>query len=97
MNPVIPVLGRALGIGLVAGFAAGSLTKSRASFILVTVAAVALRALAWYLGIGVAVGAGIGAVVGLFTFANEERNNEIVAMPIGAVFGIAIAYLISLS
>ena len=99
MNPVIYALSKALGVGVALGAGGATLLpfENRHArgpvFILLTVTTVALRAFAWYLGLGAAVGAGIGIVFSMYVKTNDTSAESIVG---GAAFGGAIGYLIEL-
>jgi len=94
MSAVIPVLGKALGIGLALGAGGAMVVGGNAKgpvFLLFTIATVAIRAFAWYAGVGAAVGAGIGIVLSMCISQNNTSWGSLAG---GAIFGGAIGYLI---
>jgi hypothetical protein len=78
MNPVLPHLARAAGVGalLGIGMTLSSKKENPGGWILMTVVtSVALGALAYYVGVGAALGASLGLLAGLGGEKIEQVND----------------------
>jgi len=97
MAAVIPALAKATVFGVVFGAGAASMLPYNAShargpvFMMIAVASVALRAMAWYFGITAAVCAAGGIILSMYIQDNNTSHESMVG---GALFGGAIGYLL---